>query len=184
MIVLKRCVFFVFSSRALPQTTSLQLPPQPNLQTPFPPCSLLPPLVLLGTVPPPPRLRLSRRKSTCLQNLCFIYVAVMFFPNIVFKATLPSSQLSALISRGMLLFPWLYNNSVAWKWWHTQTSDSLVHVELKCPPLECPFSPVHCWTWIHCPLQVLQHHQLHLHPGEVSPLFPSDPKPSSLWTLL
>lgn len=41
------------------------------------------------------------------------------------------------------------------------------------------FSPVHCWTWIHYPLQVLQHHQLHLHLGEVGTLFPSDPKLTS-----
>lgn len=41
------------------------------------------------------------------------------------------------------------------------------------------FSPVHCWTWIRYPLQVLQHHQPHLHLGEVSTLFPSDPKLTS-----
>lgn len=103
------------------------------------------------------------------------------------EAALPSSRLSALISRSMLPFPWLYSNSdvdesLSMTTWnlvemmtHTHTHRlQAVWFTLKWN-VTASFSPVHCWTWIHCPLQVLQHHQLHLHLGEVSTLIPSDP---------
>lgn len=71
--------FLFFPSRALPQTTYLQPRPQPNLQTLFPPCSLLLLPVQLERGAPPPRRLLSRPKSRCLQNLCFIFTSVFLF---------------------------------------------------------------------------------------------------------
>lgn len=135
---------FAFSSRALPQTTSLQLRPQPSLQMPFPPCSLLLLLVLLGTVPPARLLR-SRLKSMCLQNLCVMSVSVKLFADMRLLCPLDNCQLlfPELCFRfhGFLIILMLMNRCNAVNdnmnpgrndHTHTQTTGSLVHVEMKC----------------------------------------------------
>lgn len=149
-------------SRALPQTTYLQPRPQPNLQTPFPPCSLLLLPVLLERVAQPPRQLLSRLKSRCLQNLLFIDQKLV--RDILAEVIWPPSGLCPVCFHGYLVI--LKNHCKA-------VNDN---TEPDGDDVAASSSAVHCWTWIHCPLPVLQHHQPRPHLGEVTTLFPSNPK--------
>lgn len=149
----KEVFLFTFPCRALPQTTCLQHQPQPNRQTPFPLCSLLLLLVPSGTVPPLARLLLSQLKSTCLQNLCLISDSVFLFLCRALSHKVESEPDGNDDAHRIQTVGFILKQNVTFS-----------------------FSPVHCWTWIHYPLQVLQHHQPHLHLGEVSSLVPSDLK--------